>query len=260
MGEIEDWTGEVHQGDARDLLPQMPEESAHLVVTSPPYNLEVDYGEYDDNLSQKEYREMIFEVFSECYRVLKRGGRLAVVVGIEGGTPCFDTPGVVKTVIGKTRFQLREKYVWKKGPSESSSAWGSWRSASNPSQIQNHEEILVFYKGTPAREDKKGHTMNKEEFMESIKSVWEVKASGREEHPAAYTPEIPRRLIKLYSFPDDVVIDPFMGVGTTGVVAERQRRRWVGMDLDPKYVNLSEERIQKDREQSGRPTSLLDTE
>jgi site-specific DNA-methyltransferase (adenine-specific) len=135
-------------------------------------------------------------------------------------------------------------------------AWGSWRSASNPVLRDVHEYILVFSKGDFARGRQEGReyesTIGREEFMEWTKSVWDMSPESAKKigHPAPFPVELPRRLIQLYTFKDDVVLDPFMGSGSTAVAALRAERRYVGYDIDPDYVALAEKRLDPDRLQA----------
>lgn len=239
---IGEWVNQIHHGDARDL--PMDSETVHLVVTSPPYNLDVDYLDYDDSQSERAYRCLLADAFAEIYRVLISGGRLAVVVGLGAGVPCDDKPRIVTDAAQGAGFELRDKFVWDKGASESTSAWGSWRSPSNPRQIYQHEEILVFYKDHPGRRDKSRQSIQKNDFLDFIKSVWTInpETSQTSPHPAAFPRAIPRRIIKLYSFPDDIVIDPFSGSGTTCRVAKDLNRRFAGVELSKDYVAMAQER------------------
>lgn len=244
---------QIVEGDARDL--PTDDETTHLVVTSPPYNLGVAYDEHDDELPIEDYGRLLKSAFRECRRVLVPGGRLCVVVGLGAGVPCDDKPRVVSDAARAVGFGLRDKFIWDKGTSESSSAWGSWRSPSNPREIFQHEEILVFYKDRPDRPDKSGQTISKPDFLDCIKSVWQVNPVSDPDHPAAFPADIPRRLIKLYSFPDDVVLDPFAGSGTTCLAAKRLGRRFIGVELSPEYVAVAQRRVGTDVDE---PERLLE--
>lgn len=228
-------------GDARNLE-MIDDETVDLIVTSPPYNLGVDYDSTDDDLDESEYRSFLEDVLEECYRVLSSDGRIAVNVGLGVGRPIVDLPSIVRDCASEAGFSLRGKYVWDKGAAESSSAWGSWRSASNPREIIVHEMILVFYADSPGRHETRSETLPKDDFMQSIKSVLRVDPETNVDHPAPFPPEIPCRLIQLHSYRGDTVLDPFSGTGTTCAVAAALDREAIGVDVSEKYTEMARER------------------
>jgi site-specific DNA-methyltransferase (adenine-specific) len=143
---------------------------------------------------------------------------------------------------------MRGEIIWNKGAGAGvSMAWGSWKSASNPVLRDVHEYILVFSKGSFKRQKTSddGDTIEREQFMEWTKSVWTMNTESAKKigHPAPFPVELPYRLIQLYTFRDDVVLDPFMGSGTTAIASLKSQRYYVGYDVDPTYVTLAEERI-----------------
>jgi len=146
-------------------------------------------------------------------------------------------------------FNMRGEIIWNKGSSAgSSTAWGSWRSATNPILRDIHEYILIFSKGEYKREKgNKENTISKEQFIEWTKSIWTIKAESAKKigHPAPFPVEIPYRLIQLYSFKDDIVLDPFMGSGTTAIAALKSNRKFVGYDINEEYIKLAQMRVEK---------------
>jgi site-specific DNA-methyltransferase (adenine-specific) len=144
-------------------------------------------------------------------------------------------------------FIMRGEIIWNKASSASgSTAWGSWMSATNPVLRDIHEYILVFSKDNYSRPaEGRESTIRKEDFLEWTKSVWTFPAVSARQvgHPAPFPEELPRRLIELYSFRNDVVLDPFCGSGTTCVAAIQAGRHYVGYEIDPGYVALAEERL-----------------
>jgi len=144
-------------------------------------------------------------------------------------------------------FNMRGEIIWNKAASASpSTAWGSWQSAANPILRDIHEYILIFSKGDYKRERKeKENTISKEQFMEWTKSIWTMNAESAKRigHPAPFPEELPYRLIQLYSFKDDIVLDPFMGSGTTAIAALKSERKFVGYEISQQYVELSMKRI-----------------
>ena len=230
-------------GDSRNMS-RLPDESVHMMVTSPPYNAR---KTYDEDLTLDEYLELLRAVFRETYRVLVQGGRACINVANLGRKPYIPLASFINQMMIEEGFLMRGEIIWDKGSSAgSSTAWGSWRSASNPTIRDVHEYILVFSKGRFKRESKgRAKTISRDEFLEYTKSVWRFPtvSARRIGHPAPFPVELPRRLIQLYTFAGDVVLDPFMGSGSTALAALETDRHFVGYDLDENYVELARERV-----------------
>ena len=229
--------------DSRDMS-MLPDESVHLMVTSPPYNVG---KEYDEDLDMDEYRGLLKAVFREVYRKLVVGGRACVNVANLGRRPYIPLHSFIIEDMLDLGFLMRGEIIWQKAASAgASTAWGSWMSASNPTLRDVHEYILVFSKGSMRRE-KEGResTIARDEFLEYTKSVWSfpTESAKRVGHPAPFPEELPYRLIQLYTFEGDVVLDPFCGSGTTCVAALKTGRHFVGFDINEEYVNLAKDRI-----------------
>lgn len=230
-------------------MKELPDNSIHLMITSPPYNVT---KEYDENLSFQEYLSLLKRVFKETYRVLIIGGRACINVANLGRKPYLPLSDYISKMMIDIGFNMRGEIIWNKSASASpSTAWGSWMSASNPTLRDIHEYILVFSKGNYKRSLEKEereyrkNTISKENFMEWTKSVWVMNAESAKKvgHPAPFPIELPRRLIELYTYTNDVVLDPFIGSGTTGIAALRLKRNFVGYDVSREYVKLSETRM-----------------
>jgi len=223
----------------------IPDNSVHLMVTSPPYNVT---KEYDEDLSLQEYLSLLRQVFAETYRVLVNGGRACVNVANLGRRPYLPLSDFISGMMLEIGFQMRGEIIWHKGAGAGvSMAWGSWQSASNPVLRDVHEYILVFSKGSFSRKKVEGkeNTISKEQFMEWTKSVWSMSPESAKKigHPAPFPMELPYRLIQLYTFKGDIILDPFMGSGTTAMAALQGGRKYIGYENDPGYVRLAEERI-----------------
>jgi site-specific DNA-methyltransferase (adenine-specific) len=234
-----------------ERMKEIPDSSLHLMVTSPPYNVT---KQYDQDLSLKEYLQLLRNVFSETYRVLVHGGRACINVANLGRKPYIPLSDLISQLMLEIGFYMRGEIVWSKGAAAGvSMAWGSWQSASNPVLRDTHEYILVFCKGTFTRKKTVGKrdTITKEQFMEWTKSVWTIstESAKRIGHPAPFPVELPYRLIQLYSFEGEVVLDPFMGSGSTAIAALKSGRKYVGYDIDADYIQLAEKRIALCREQ-----------
>lgn len=225
-------------------MDELPDNSVHLMITSPPYNAS---KEYDQDLSLSEYLQLLKNVFSETYRVLVHGGRACVNVANLGRKPYIPLSDYISHMMMDIGFLMRGEIIWYKGAGAGvSMAWGSWQSAANPVLRDTHEYILVFCKGTFKRPaEGREITITGEQFMEWTKSVWTFgpESARRVGHPAPFPVELPYRLIQLYTFKGDVVLDPFMGSGTTGLAALQAGRRFVGYESDPAYVRLAEQRL-----------------
>ena len=231
-------------GSSEDMK-EIPDRSLHLMVTSPPYNVT---KEYDDNLSLNEYLELLFNVFSETYRVLVRGGRACINVANLGRKPYIPLSDYISLMMREIGFQMRGEIIWNKGAGAGvSMAWGSWKSASNPVLRDVHEYILVFSKGSFSRQKPatNGDTIDKDQFMEWTKSVWTMNTESAKKvgHPAPFPVELPYRLVQLYTFQDDIILDPFMGSGSTAIAAIKSDRYFVGYDVNEDYIHLAQERI-----------------
>jgi len=228
-----------------ESMSELPDNSVHLMITSPPYNVA---KEYDEDLSLEEYLQFLNRVWRETYRVLVPGGRACINVANLGRKPYIPLHSYIIQGMLEIGYLMRGEIIWNKSSSASpSTAWGSWLSAANPVLRDIHEYILIFCKETFSREKRgdRKNTIKKEQFLEWTKSVWTFPAvsAKRIGHPAPFPEELPYRLIQLYSFKNDVVLDPFVGSGTTCLVALKTGRNYIGYDNNPEYVKLAEDRI-----------------
>ena len=252
--------GRIILGDARDMA-LVEDASVALVVTSPPYfagkAYEEEMGEGHIPASYLDYLEMLRDVFAECARVLEPGGRICVNVANLGRKPFRSLASDVTTILqDDLGLLLRGEVVWVKAEGASgSTAWGSFMSAANPVLRDLTERIVIASKGrfdrAPSRvkREKKGlpfeNTISKDEYMAATLDVWRIPPASAKRigHPAPFPVELPARCIQLFTFVDDVVLDPFMGSGTTAVAAIQTGRRYVGYEMDDDYVQLCEKRI-----------------
>jgi site-specific DNA-methyltransferase (adenine-specific) len=228
-----------------EKMDDLPNNSVHLMVTSPPYNVG---KEYDADFTLEEYLDFLKRVWREVYRVLVPGGRACINVANLGRKPYIPLNAYITRDMTDLGFLMRGEVIWNKAASASpSTAWGSWRSAANPTLRDVHEYILVFSKGTFSRKNlvKRENTISKEEFLEFTKSVWTFAAEPARQvgHPAPFPVELPYRLIQLYTFAGEVVLDPFMGSGSTALAALKAGRRYIGYEIEGGYVRLAEKRI-----------------
>jgi len=251
-------------GDSRSMA-ELADCSVALIVTSPPYfagkAYEAVLGSGHVPASYIEYLDMLAAVFTECWRVLEPGGRIAVNVANLGRKPyrslSADVTRILQDDIG---FLLRGEVVWQKAQGASGNcAWGSFASAANPVLRDVSERVVVASKGrfdralSRAERKRRGlpheDTISREEFMEATLDVWTVRpeSARRVNHPAPFPVELPERFIELYTYKGDVVLDPFMGSGSTAVAAVRTGRRYVGYDTDPDYVDRATTRAKEEQ-------------
>jgi site-specific DNA-methyltransferase (adenine-specific) len=234
-------------------MSELPDSSVHLMVTSPPYN---DRKEYDEDLSLLDYLSLLERVWKETQRVLVPGGRMCINVANLGRKPYIPLDAFIAEQAIGLGFLMRGEIIWNKGASASpSTAWGSWKSAGNPILRDVHEYILVFSKDAYKRQNpqKRASTITRDEFLEYNKSMWNFPAESARKigHPAPFPVELPRRLIQLYTFENEIVLDPFMGSGQTAIAARKSGRHYIGYDINETYVALANQRIRKEIEKGG---------
>ncbi|MGH8014900.1 MAG: DNA-methyltransferase [Candidatus Zixiibacteriota bacterium] len=226
-------------------MSDLPDESVHLMVTSPPYNVG---KEYDEDYTLKDYLDFLNRVWKEVHRVLVPGGRACINIANLGRKPYIPLHSYVIKQMLDIGFLMRGELIWNKASSASpSTAWGSWLSPANPTLRDIHEYILVFSKDTYSRPNEKQRrlSLTKDEFMECTRSVWTFKAESARKvgHPAPFPIELPLRLMKLYTYESEIILDPFMGSGQTAIAALSSNRHYIGYDLDKQYVKLATKRI-----------------
>lgn len=239
-------------------MSELPDHSVHLMVTSPPYNVS---KEYDHDLTLDEYRDFLNRVLIETYRVLVTGGRACINIANLGRKPYLPLHAFLIEDMLRIGFLMRGEIIWNKASSASpSTAWGSWLSASNPVLRDVHEYILVFSKDSFSRPGQdRLSTIEKDDFLAWTKSVWEFPAVSARKvgHPAPFPEELPRRLIELYSFTNDVVLDPFCGSGTTCLAAYKTDRHYVGYEINQEYIQLAENRLEAEKESNEQSTNTI---
>lgn len=228
-------------------MEDIPDSSIHLMVTSPPYNVT---KEYDDNLTLDEYRGLLKRVFSETYKKLVTGGRACINLANLGRRPYIPLHSYIIQDMLEIGFLMRGEIIWNKSSSASpSTAWGSWLSATNPTLRDIHEYILIFSKEAfnRKRSSDKVSTITREQFLEFTKSIWTFPAEPARKigHPAPFPVELPYRLIELYTFKDELVLDPFCGSGSTCLAAIKAGRHYIGYDVEKKYASLAEKRLKE---------------
>lgn len=253
----------IFNEDARAMR-SVAANSVALVVTSPPYfagkQYEESLGVDGVPATYFEYLELLRDVFTECKRVLEPGGRIAVNVANLGRRPYRSLSADVSGILQDLGLLLRGEVIWWKGRAAGGScAWGTFQSPANPVLRDVTERVVIASKGrfdralTPAERAKRGLpstvTVSRDEFMEATTDLWEIspESATKVGHPAPFPVELPKRLIELYTYEGDVVLDPFMGSGSAAVAAVRTGRHYLGFDTDESYVGIAEQRVADER-------------
>ena len=223
--------------------------SIDLIITSPPYNVDIQYNSYDDKVSYEIYLEFTEKWLTKCYALAKEDGRFCLNIPLDknkGGqqSVCAD----ITTIAKKVGWKYHSTIIWNEQNISRRTAWGSWLSASAPFVIAPVEAIVILYKKEWKKTSgSRKSDITREEFIEWTNGVWKFNGESKKKigHPAPFPVELPKRCIKLFSFVEDVVLDPFMGSGTTLIAAFLNNRKSIGVETDKRYCNLALERMKK---------------
>jgi len=266
-------TGKIINGECVEVMGTFPEGCVDLVVTSPPYSVNIKYDVYNDSIPMDEYWDFTTKWLTESYRVLKDDGRIAINVPIEvnvqerGGRILFNAEFWLKMKEVGFKFYGMVDLTEDSPHRVRQTAWGSWMSASSPYIYNPKECIILAYKktskklskgesqwtGEPTKVIQEDGTIknkmiykdeDKKEFMNLVFGRWEYFADTKSLTKATFSMDIPGKAIKILTYKDDIVLDPFMGSGTSAVAAEVLDRRWVGIELSPDYTEIARKRVQ----------------
>ncbi len=267
----------IHHDDARSIREHVAPNSVALVVTSPPYFAGKEYeealGENGIPASYFEYLEMLRDVFSACKDVMEPGGRIAVNVANLGRRPYRSLSADITLILQDLGLLLRGEVIWWKGRAAGGScAWGTFQRPNNPVLRDVTERVVIASKGRFDRALKPKQrlrqdlpstaTISRDEFLEATTDLWELAPASATHvgHPAPFPVELPQRLIELYTYEGDVVLDPFMGAGTSAIAAVRTNRHYLGFETDAAYIDRANERIEAARTVTTASTDSLRTE
>lgn len=225
----------------------IPLSSVDLIVTSPPYNVDIDYSSYKDNMSYQEYMNFTAKWLKKCFDLAKPDGRFCLNIPLDknkGGhhSVYSDIISIAKNI----GWKYHSTIVWNEQNVSRRTAWGSWLSASAPHVIAPVEMIAVLYKEEWKKEKgNKKSDITKEEFIEWTNGVWNFSGASKKKigHPTPFPIELPKRCIKLFSFIGDTVLDPFLGSGTTLIAAYLKKRKGIGVEIDKSYCELAKKRL-----------------
>lgn len=231
-----------------DFLNSSINEEIDLIITSPPYNVDINYNGYKDDIPYEEYLDFSNKWLTKAFEALSDQGRICLNVPLDksknGLKPVYADFIKLMLEIG---FEYKTSIVWAENNISKRTAWGSWLKASAPHIIAPVEMIIIMYKGEWKKtKGTKISTIEKEEFMQWTNGLWVFNGENRTKklkHPAPFPEELPKRCIKLFSYEEDLVLDPFNGSGTTGVVAFKNNRNFIGYDINLDYCNFAKERI-----------------
>ncbi len=255
---------QIIHNDVIDGLKQIDSNSVSVVVTSPPYNVSLKYGNHNDHMPYSDYINWLKSIWTETYRVLKTGGRLIInidsMVNHQSDREAKDENDICKEyfrpiyadlcrINKEIGYNFRCDIAWDKHQVVGrATSWGSYKSCSNPIVRRRHEYVLIWNKGPwklePSQEGIKSD-LTDEEFQQWTMSYWFITPETRNlnGHVAPFPEELAKRLIKLYSYPNDIILDPFSGTGTTCYMASLLKRRYIGIDNDEKFVTYARNRI-----------------
>jgi len=216
------------------------------ILTSPPYNFGIDYGDYKDDKDFSEYFNWLDICFDKFIKILKSSGRF--IINIQ---PMFSsyqpTHHIISSMLLKKGLLWKGEILWEKNNYNCAyTAWGSWKSPSSPYFKYTWEFIEIFCKDDYKKDgNKEDIDITANEFKQWVYAKWSIAPEHTDFHPAPFPEELPRRLLKLLTYKHDLILDPFMGSGTTGVVCKELDRNFIGIELDKKYFDVAEERISR---------------
>jgi len=243
------YINKIITGDSEEILKSLPENCIDLIFTSPPYNFGLDYDNHKDGINWDGYFEKLFKVFKECIRVLKYSGRIIVNV-----QPLFSDYVPIHHILSD--FFMKQKMIWrgeiiwdKHNWNCKYTAWGSWQSPSSPYLKYTWEFLEIFCKGDLKKQGRSEDIdISAEEFKKYVIGKWDIapeRNMKEYKHPAMFPEELAERVLKLFSYKEDMVLDPFNGVGTTTAVAKKLSRKYFGIDISDEYCRKAEDRLKK---------------
>lgn len=230
-----------------DILDLKLDREVDLIVTSPPYNLNIEYDSVRDSLSLKDYWIWVQNWLGKCYDLAAHTGRVCINVPLDVNTPSLGDLAFHANYVQLAKaagWKYKNTAMWYKQNVINRTAWGSWKSASAPSMLTAFETVIIMYKGEWKKARRSESDITGKEFTDWTMNLWHITPeTSKNGHPAPYPPELPKRCIKMFSYVDDVILDPFVGSGTTLVVAKALDREAIGVDISENYCEMTRKRL-----------------
>lgn len=238
----------IYNNENLEILKKIPDDFITLTITSPPYNLNIAYDTYDDKQKYDMYLLWLKERFKEVFRMTRNGGRCCINVGsVSDENKQYRALHMdIRNFMLDIGWKHRGEIIWQKNQITKRTAWGSWKSPSNNKLLPPFEYIEVFHKDSPKLEgNKEDIDIERDEFIEYTNALWSISPASAKKigHPAPFPEEIPYRLIKFYSYKNDIVLDPFNGSGTTTKVSKQLGRKFIGIELSKDYCKIANKRL-----------------
>lgn len=239
----------IYNEDCRDGMKKLDENSVDLIITSPPYNIGIDYDSWDDGMDWDDYWRFMRDWIKECFRILKEDGRICINHYLSFGTSEHRVAPLME--INKIALEIGFKHhtvaIWMDRTLAKRTAWGSWLSASAPYINSPFEGILILYKRDWKKHNKGKSTIGKEDFIDLTRGIWNLNTETKGLTKANFPVDLPEKCIRLLSYEGDLVLDPFMGSGTTAEACLRLNRRYIGFELSKAYCEKMKCRTEQER-------------
>lgn len=232
----------LFKGDCLDVMKSI--HNIDCIITSPPYNVGLNYNSYKDDKEYDNYLLFMRKVFEKCFMVLNEDGRICINIG-DAKNGSIPTHSDFIQILSEIGFIPITTIIWNKNNTSNRCAWGSYLSAKAPSFPRGFEYILIFGK-SKTKKSKGVSTISKEEWKEYSNGLWIFAPETKQKqigHPAMFPVELPKRLIKMLTYENDIILDPFMGSGTTGIACMETNRNFIGIEIDEKYYNIAKDRL-----------------
>ena len=238
---------QIRNNDCLKEMKNMQSNYIDLIVTSPPSNCNIPYRSYNDNLPWDEYLSWCNDWLSQCYRILKDDGRIAINVlvqmGIENNTVRVSPMKQFMNIMQKVGFHIMGTPLWLDNHRVKYTAWGSWKSASSPYIYNPTEVIILAYKNVRKKINQGQNTISKEDFINGCSGIWNIRPDTNSLTKATYPVALPKLIIELLTYKNDLVLDPFNGSGSTGIACLLTDRNYIGIEIDQEYCRITNNRL-----------------